>query len=905
MAVDTHPRAMGGAPAPGDEVTQDNSADGFRSPGPDDLGGPLPAKLGRYHVLEQLGAGGMGVVLAAYDPDLDRKVALKLLRPDGSAGSSGRLLREAHALARLSHPNVVQIYDTGALDDRIFIAMELVRGTDLRAWLARPRPPAEVLRVFLDAGRGLAAAHDAGFVHRDFKPENVLLGADGRVRVADFGLVRQHDEEPVAASTSSPARGALDRSLTLTGALLGTPAFMSPEQHLGRPADARSDQFSFCVALWEALHGQRPFAGDSAVTITAAVLAGRIEAPRVARAPRYLRQVLERGLASAPEQRYPDMQALLAALARDPVRARRQWLLGLGAAGLLVGAAVALRADVVEPCGGGPDELATAWDPERRQAVVEALAAARDPDSRRLALTGLDAYADAWLASHRDACLDHHRGEQSSALLDARMRCLDRRRQTLATAARVLTSADAGGAGGELPDAAQVVARMPAVGACDDPAVVLGEAAVPEDPVLAAEVASVESLLISAMVQHDAGDVAGALAVADDALARARATQFEPIVARALVVSARIHFTRTAWALARPALAEALARAVEARSDDLAAEAFARLLYIDGVQDGRIAEAMDLAPLALAMAARAPEPHAARGLAHNNIGAVQILAHDRDGALASMRSATAEMTAAPRSDPIERAHVFLNAAIMDFAADERREGLRRAEELMVAHLGRHHLHTLDMLSLAAAFATDLPTGVEQLSGLCPEYLKLHDGAPVTCGFCFHRLAHFELFVAGAARALTSAEQALACRAGLPATAVDDRVRDKVRGFIAIHTGRPLAALEDLARASTRLEPHREVPWVAGEIAEVDLLRGRALLQLDRPADAIVALESTLPIFAAAAADRPELMAPLWLAEARSLLARALLAASPPDPARAAELDAAARAGFMKLRASPP
>ena len=913
---DVAPDAPAGGPGPTGDATQDVAPAAPGAPA------ALPARIGRYHVLAQLGAGGMGVVLTAYDPDLDRKVALKLLRPGGASGSSGRLLREAHALARLSHPNVVQIYDTGAFAGQIFIAMELVRGVDLRGWLARPHPRAEVLRVLLDAGRGLAAAHDAGFVHRDFKPENVLVGADGRVRVADFGLVRQRDDdEDDGDDDPDDPRARNEPSLTRTGALLGTPAYMSPEQHLGLPADARSDQFSFCVALWEALHGQRPFAGDSAELLTTAVLAGRIQPPpRTARTSRHLTRVLARGMARAPEQRYPGMHALLADLARNPARARRRWLLGLGAAALISAAAVAARREVAEPCSGGPEALASAWDPARRQAVADALAAADDPDATALALTGLDAYADAWLESHRDACLDHRRGEQSSALLDARMRCLDRRRQTLATAANLLAGAPTDAASAPAPapgapapppapppapDAAQLVARLPAVAACDDPAVVLAEVTIPEDPAVAAEVAAVESALIGARVRHDAGDVAGAQVLADEAAARARRAGSPPTLAAALLVQARVHFTRGAYTLARPALGEALTQAVESRRDDVAAEAIARLLYVDGVQGSRPEEALRLAPLALAMAARAPEPHAARGLAHNTIGGAKLSLHDREGAAASMARAVEEMLAAPRHDPIELAHAMLNAGLMTAAPDQRRAGLIRSTDLLTAHLGPRHPLTLNARALAALFMPDLRDAAAQLAATCPAYLAVHGGVPLACTYCFHRLAHFQLFLGDAPAARASAQQVLSCRPAAPAVGMDGHMRDKALALIAVHDDRPDDALAIVARARARIEPDRALQWMAGEFVELDLLRGRALLRLNRAPEAIAALEQAVPTLTAGAADRPELLAPLLLAETRTLLARALLAATPPDPTRAAALTAAATATLTALAATVP
>ncbi|MFP2913145.1 protein kinase domain-containing protein, partial [Pyxidicoccus sp. 3LFB2] len=238
--------------------------------------------LARYVVLERIGRGAMGDVYAAYDPELDRQVALKLLRPEGRHLEElrSRLLREAQALARLAHPNVVTVHDVGVAGDCLFLALELVEGTTLAEWLKAPRAQGEVLRVFRDAGLGLAAAHAAGLVHRDFKPSNVLVGQDGRVRVTDFGLARPSNRglRPRAASASPRAPNG-PAPLTRTGVLVGTPAYMAPEQQQGQGVDALSDQFSFCVALYEALHGVRPFEGLNLEELARAAREGRIRAP--------------------------------------------------------------------------------------------------------------------------------------------------------------------------------------------------------------------------------------------------------------------------------------------------------------------------------------------------------------------------------------------------------------------------------------------------------------------------------------------------------------------------------------------------------------------------------------------------------------------------------------------------
>jgi tRNA A-37 threonylcarbamoyl transferase component Bud32/WD40 repeat protein len=299
-----------------------------RPPGPDET--LEPGRIGRFLVIRRLGAGGMGVVYAAYDEGLDRKVAVKLLRSDravGSDASSGRqrLLREAQALARLSHPNVVHVYEVGTWEDQVFVAMEFVEGETLKRWQSRPeRDWREIVDAYLAAGRGLAAAHAAGIVHRDFKPDNVLVGADGSVRVLDFGLAREAGAEGAAVADvvgrhalgsveSTP--GALSTPLTQTGAMMGTPAYMAPEQFHGRATDARTDQFAFCVALWEGVYGERPFHGPSMAELAHDVVTGAVTPPpNWARVPKWLRKVLLTGLSVRAEARFSDMNALLSRL---------------------------------------------------------------------------------------------------------------------------------------------------------------------------------------------------------------------------------------------------------------------------------------------------------------------------------------------------------------------------------------------------------------------------------------------------------------------------------------------------------------------------------------------------------------------------------------------------------------
>ncbi|MFL5356768.1 protein kinase domain-containing protein [Archangium sp.] len=269
-------------------------------------------KVGRYVVEGLLGEGGMGVVYAARDPGLGRTVALKLLRPGGGDEGRVRLVREAQAMARLSHPNVLPLFELGTEGETVFLAMERVEGPTLAAWLReRERPWREVLALFLQAGEGLAAAHRAGLVHRDFKAANVLVGADGRPRVTDFGLVRH---EAGASGGAEAGRGEEAEALTRAGVVPGTPAYMSPEQHAGREVDARGDQFSYCVALHEALYGVRPF--DARARGEARWK--RVPVPGSVRLPGPVKAALERGLALEPGGRFASMDTLLAELGRPP-----------------------------------------------------------------------------------------------------------------------------------------------------------------------------------------------------------------------------------------------------------------------------------------------------------------------------------------------------------------------------------------------------------------------------------------------------------------------------------------------------------------------------------------------------------------------------------------------------------
>jgi serine/threonine protein kinase len=292
--------------------------------------------LGRYTLTDRLGAGAMGVVFRAEDEDLGRQIALKLLhRPDDAL--TDRLVREARSMAQVNHPNVVAVYDVGVTDGTTYIAMELVDGTSLRLWQQQAHTVAEIVEVYIAAGRGLAAAHAAGIVHRDFKPDNCLVGSDGRIRVTDFGLA-------AARPTESPLPDHIE--LTTSGSVLGTPAYMAPEQFVGGNVDPRTDQFNFCVALYEALYGSRPFVGKTFDELGHNVCEGDVRpAPAGSRVSGALRAIVLRGLSARPGDRFPTMDHLLAELGRDRARPWRR--AAIAAAALAAALGLGLVADLV------------------------------------------------------------------------------------------------------------------------------------------------------------------------------------------------------------------------------------------------------------------------------------------------------------------------------------------------------------------------------------------------------------------------------------------------------------------------------------------------------------------------------------------------------------------------------
>ncbi|MEM6989205.1 MAG: serine/threonine-protein kinase [Myxococcota bacterium] len=481
--------------------------------GSGDDGGTPPLQIGRFTVVARVGSGGMGAVYEAHDPQLDRNVALKVLhapRRDSShhTQARARLLREAQAIAKVQHPNVVHVYEVGVVnledDERIFLAMELVAGGDMRAWMKRlhetedwkrGRAWRDVVQVIIQAARGLAAAHAVGLMHRDFKPDNILVGEDGLVRVVDFGLARRVREQEVVTERAVDIdaftkSGRLDERLTVTGAVLGTPAYMAPEQFSGDQTDERTDQFALCLTLYEALYGVRAFHSDSAEGLACAVMMGELRAwPTEPVAPAHLVRILERGLSRDPDDRFETIDDVIEALSIDPERdRRRRWAWAGGGVALVaatgLGAFVSRQDSVAaaDPCAAGAQRAAAHWDASRAASLRAALDEPELPYAAKTIdalVIGIDAYVARWATAHRDACeATHVRREQTGDLLDRRMACLDRRLTSVSATVDELVREDAPSV---LGDALRVVNRLPAIEDCADVHALQGVASPPAE----------------------------------------------------------------------------------------------------------------------------------------------------------------------------------------------------------------------------------------------------------------------------------------------------------------------------------------------------------------------------------------------------------------------------------------
>ena len=858
---------------------------------------PTPTRVGRYYVLEGLGAGGMGVILAAYDPELDRRVAVKLLRAGPGPLASARLLREAQALARVSHPNVVQIHDTGVQDDQVFLAMELVDGVNLRVWLDEgPRPWRTILRVFVEAGRGLAAAHAAGIVHRDFKPENVLIGRDGRARVADFGLARQVAETSDVAATEPVPSTSLAASLTASGAILGTPAYMSPEQFAGTRADERSDLFSFCVALYEALYRRRPFAGDDLPTLVGNMLSGRVQDPPAGPVPRTILALLRRGLAHAPAARPASMEALLAGLTYDPSARRNRWLVAAGlataASGLTAALTLATPRAAASVCTA-EDTLVDLWNPDVKAALADKIAAVvASPAARAHVDAGLDAYARDWQAARHDACIDHHRGGESDAVFDARTRCLDRRRSALDGALRLLRDARPG------DDVARVIAGLPAIDACARVDELLAEPA--RDPAL---VAAVQPLLDDARALADAGRFADAAAATRTAVDLAAGDR--GLLGLARLADGRREMMRDDSRAATAALRLALADAVAARDDRTAGEAVARLLYARAQTDReRPDEILADAPLAHALVDRQGPDSFARRRLLANLAVVNVAAGDLATARVDIAAATAGLAAVVDADPLESANFLQTLATMTDDPARRAEAFDEAGDLLARVLGEDHPDLLGLHWYRGRTAIDLDEAREHVAAACagtrrafPEPDPRRDRECTQCGLLLGALARESDDLTAAQ---TQLNDAATCPVGAPKTPEEEFKISYGRDLAAAHAAllrgqfEPAIAAAERAAATLATYATPERWWLELERADAWYVAGAArLARGDRPA-ARADLEKSHEVLARVADKQPFALAKFQRARVATSLADVLWD-DPGERPRARTLALAARA----------
>ncbi|MCX4241424.1 serine/threonine-protein kinase [Paraliomyxa miuraensis] len=826
---------------------------------------PEVLRIGRFSVLERIGRGGMGTVYAAYDEQLDRKIAIKVI---GSADFADdvarrRLEREAQAMARLTHTNVVTVYEVGNTDGEVFVAMEFIRGKSLAEWINDEPDWREVLDAFVQAGRGLVAAHQAGLVHRDLKPHNIMRTDDGVVKVLDFGLARAagdeaSDELDEALVRSDSGGSALAVDLTRTGAVLGTPAYMAPEQHRGELADARSDQFSFCVALYEALHRRRPFDARTPVAIAHRMVSGDVEPPPTdGRVPSWVHRIVLRGLSPKPSDRWPSMLALVQALERDPTRSRRRWMMALGL-GILAGLGgfglAELRADEAASCPPADAERQALWPDARRERIGAAFEAS---DSLLAADTlvrvsgRVDDYVGQLGDMRHEVCESHRGGMQSLRLFDLRTACLDARRAGLDELLTELEHADAA----TVQNATWAVASLPGVAPCGDTGALTAAVAPPEDAEVAAQVQRERETLASTASLVLAGAYEAARERALASLQRAQTLAYEPLVAEAELGLGAALMGVYQHEAAREALTRSIAAALRSGHDEVAVEALARRMWVvadplrqpsQGRRDDEVADAL---------AHKLGRPTRLQWLLLNNRGVALF----RSGALVeaerSYREALAVIEQAdPDAYPVEQISTRFNLAMLlstglgrpSDAADELRSGRVAAEAL----LGPEHPHV-------AIFTARLAANLVEAGRPSAAQVELDEGLGRLPPSDVHPRATFLLERANLHATVRRNEAALAdAQAALmliEAELPDDPMRAvglSLRGFARVGLAGGLQeverGLEDLrdavAREQQRVGPDNEL------VANARWWLGRALHRAGRLDEASGELERAWTIY---------------------------------------------------------
>ena len=656
--------------------------------------------VGRYLLLDRMGVGGMGVVFSAYDPELDRKVAVKLLRVAAANSREGqaRLLREAQAMARLQHPNVLAVFDAGTFGDEVFIAMELVEGSTLTQWLrAGRRGWRQVLERFLGAGRGLASAHAAGLVHRDFKPDNVLIRKDGRVCITDFGLARELGATEVTALPSSGAEVMKDEGqLTRTGALLGTPAYMAPEQMLGGAVDTRTDQFSFCVALYEALHGERPFAGETWEALRESLLRDEVRsAPKGVDVPRWLRGVVLRGLSREPTARFPSMEALLAELERGPLAVRRRRM-AVAAMLLLMGAGAAGYQYLLlqrERCLSASTQFAGIWDAARKRTLSEVFLATKQPyaqDAWAMVERTLDGYTARWTREWTEACeATWVERRQPEDVLRRRNQCLDWRRDKV----RALTDLLVQGSVSEVREASSLMGTLPDLEACTARAVQPAEVLVTQRPVASPEREVLQTQLAHLEALHVARKEREGLEQARAVHARARQLGARSLEAESLFWEGLMHQGLHENSEAERLLTQAVLAAEALGLDELKARAQTELVWLYGVNLHQLEPALEWGRQAQATLERLGGAPSLQYMLHRSLGGALFDQGKYAEATEHFLKAREQASAVLGEDHPRMAGMWANCG-MGLSAlgryEEASHAMRHALELGVKWLGPRH-----------------------------------------------------------------------------------------------------------------------------------------------------------------------------------------------------------------------
>jgi tetratricopeptide (TPR) repeat protein len=678
------------------------------------------ARVGRYIVHDLIGQGGMGLVYTAHDPQLDRWVAIKLLRANPKQGAIGesygqmRLLREAQAMAQLSHPNVLPVYDVGAFGQSVFVAMELVRGVTLDKWVkAKPRTWREILQVFIEAGRGLVAAHAAGLVHRDFKPANVLMGEDSRPRLTDFGIARTaRSLDPaisqVTPDSSSANNSSLDTPLTQEGAMMGSPGYMAPEQYAGVATSPATDQFAFCVSLYEALYGSRPFKGTSLVELAHVTAMGVVPPPpKGTPVPAYVHRVIERGLQRASTNRHETMQSLLDALENDPARKLRLRV-GSGAG---VAAAIGLaalfftQAKTARACRDADAQLLGVWDDKVKERAEKAFLATGKSYaalSWEHARTAMDQYAHGWTLARTEACeATRVRREQTPEQMQLRYTCLDRRLDELRALGSAFAFADV-----EVVDAASIaVIRLSPIEDCAQVKSLEDRARIPPEAVAA--VGQLAQGLAQGRALIAAGKYKAAREKVAPAVESARKLKIPAMQAEAGLALGELEDRVQNFNAARTALEDA-ARFAEAAGDDAtAARALSRMVSIIGWRLERPPEAFAIAALAQGIIDRIGGDPRIQAELFEGIGDARWQSGDRAGALEPYRKALDALVAVqgPQSADVARLHASIGWVYTEMGLNaEAREEINRSKAIREKVLGTDHPELASMWNVLGQLA---------------------------------------------------------------------------------------------------------------------------------------------------------------------------------------------------------